>query len=85
VQLVQDGHALMAAFLLPLPWEAAGSPARLALVQSPLFAARIVCCWRPEWIAGTDGGGKMNFAWLVWINDSIRRWAGQRNVYVGRP
>jgi hypothetical protein len=54
----------LAAYLLPLPWEAAGNPSRLALMRA--VRLRIVCCWRPEWIDGAGGGGKMNYAWLVW-------------------
>lgn len=62
VKLVEAGRIELAAFLLPVPWEAAGGRADLMNA----VRIRIVCCWRPVWIAGTDGGGKMSFVWLVW-------------------
>jgi DNA (cytosine-5)-methyltransferase 1 len=54
------------ALLLPLPFEAAGGPKRLALMRSPFFRGRIVCGWRPRWIKGTKGGGTMNHCWFIW-------------------
>ena len=54
----------MTALLLPALWEAAGGPRCVALMRAK--APRIVCCWRPIWIEGTAGGGKLNYAWHVW-------------------
>jgi hypothetical protein len=81
VTLVERGAIGLAALLLPLPWEAAGSPDRLMLVQHPLMRGRIVACWRPEWVEGTGGGGKMNSAWLVWTRQKI---TGNSTVYVSK-
>jgi hypothetical protein len=67
VDLVKTGDVEMAAFLLPLPWEAASNAERVHLLKKAAY--RIVCCWRPEWIDGTGGGGKMNYVWLVWVRD----------------
>jgi hypothetical protein len=54
----------MAALLFPALWETAGSPRRVALMRT--MAARVVCCWRPIWIEGTKGGGKLSFVWCIW-------------------
>jgi hypothetical protein len=67
-RLAREGVVELAAFLLPLPWTAAGS--RVALMRA--MRLQITCCWRPEWIEGTGGGGKMNFAWLVWTRERTR-------------
>ena len=77
IQLVDAKRVELAAFLVPLPWEAAGS--RRDLMST---AIRIVPCWRSIWVPGTKGGGKMNYVWLVWrrslfINHSI-------NIYLNR-
>jgi hypothetical protein len=66
VELIRRGQAELAAFLLPLPWTAAQG--RLTLMRN--VRLQITCCWRPEWVAGTGGGGKMNSAWLVWTRES---------------
>lgn len=68
VGLLDAGQADLVAFLLPLPWEAAGT--RLALMWR--LSLRVVCSWRPEWIEGTGGGGKMNSVWLVWTRHPPR-------------
>ena len=76
VQLVRDGLIELAAFLVPLPWEAAGS--RFAILCD--MTLRIVPCWRSVWVPGTKGGGKMNYVWLVWTR--AKRFP--RNVYLNR-
>jgi hypothetical protein len=45
-------------------FDAAGQ--RGHLFQDPLCALRIVMPWRPEWIAGTKGGGTISSTWWVW-------------------
>jgi hypothetical protein len=57
----------MAALLAPALWEAASGPRRVTLMRA--MALRIVCCWRPIWIEGTAGGGKLN-AWHVWTREA---------------
>ncbi len=64
VQLVREGTVKLAALLLPALWETASTPRRTALMRS--MTCRIVVCWRPVWIEGTKGGGKLNHAWHVW-------------------
>jgi hypothetical protein len=80
VRAVRNGAVGTAAYLLPLPWEAAGRPSRLKLMRA--VRLRIVCCWRPEWIDGTGGGGKMNYAWLVWTPPGL---CLPQTVYVEKP
>ena len=52
----------------PPLWEAAGGPRRVALMRA--MDLRIVCCWRPVWIEGTAGGGKLNYAWDAWTREA---------------
>jgi hypothetical protein len=78
LRLMDAGQVDLAAFLLPLPWEAAGT--RLELMRR--LSLRIVCSWRPEWIEGTGGGGKMSSVWLVWTQNPPRF---PLTVYEGRP
>jgi hypothetical protein len=68
VELVHAGSVEMAALLLPALWETAGGPRRVALMRA--MNLRIVCCWRPVWIEGTHGGGKLNYAWHVWAREA---------------
>ena len=78
VELVVTGQIDLAAFLLPLPWEAARS--RADLMDS--MRLRIVPMWRSVWIPGTRGGGKMNYVWLVWTTYG---WGFRRNFYLRKP
>ncbi len=64
VELVRRHAIELAAFLVPLPWEAAAG--RFDLLRS--MRARIVPTWRSAWVPGTRGGGKMNYVWLVWTD-----------------
>ena len=64
LQLVKAGRIELAAFLLPVPWETAGS--RVDVLRD--MAVRIVPCWRSTWVPGTKGNGKMNYVWLVWTS-----------------
>ena len=68
VELVHAGSVEMAALLAPALWEAASGPRRVTLMRA--MALRIVCCWRPIWIEGTAGGGKLNYAWHVWTREA---------------
>ena len=65
VELVRRGQVDLAAFLVPLPWEAAAGRLDI-LVQ---MRARIVPTWRSTWVPGTKGNGKMNYTWLVWTKE----------------
>jgi hypothetical protein len=68
VDLVRNGTIDLAAYLTPLPWIAAGS--RVELMNSATLV--ITCNWRPLWIEGTKGGGKMNSCWIVWTRERTR-------------
>jgi len=78
VELVRKSAIELAAFLVPLPWEAAGG--RLDLLRR--MRARVVPCWRSVWVPGTRGGGKMNYVWLVWTRDVS---AFPITVYLRKP
>jgi len=83
VKLVDERHVELAAVLVPLPWEAAGSRSDLMARVS----LRIVPCWRSVWVPGTKGGGKMNYVWLVWTwpwGAPLSLRASGRSIYLHR-
>jgi hypothetical protein len=41
-------------------------PGRLHLLNRPSFFGEILCCWRPRWIAGSEGSPMHAYAWSVW-------------------
>jgi hypothetical protein len=41
-------------------------PGRLAYLNRPSFFGEILCCWRPRWIAGSQGSPMHAYAWYVW-------------------
>lgn len=71
VSLVETGELDMAALLFSSLWSGAGE--RASLFDSITYTGRIDCLWRPEWIAGTGGGGTMPFSWFVWSRHSTAR------------
>jgi len=64
LRLLHWGCIRFAALLVPHQFDAAGQ--RRPLFQDPLCALRIVTSWRPAWIRGTKGGGKISSTWWVW-------------------
>jgi hypothetical protein len=78
VELVRNGTIELCAFLTPLPWIAASS--RVGLMNNATLV--ITCSWRPLWIEGTKGGGKMSSNWIVWTRKPARF---PLNVFVSRP
>jgi len=71
----------LVAVLLPIQWQAAGT--RVPLFRSPRYSGAITCCWRPEWIEGTGGGGKIASCWFLWANPFLGMFAA-RNVFVAK-
>jgi hypothetical protein len=51
VALVEGQHVDLVAALFRTIWGA--EPGRLAYFNRPSFFGKILCCWRPRWIAGT--------------------------------
>ena len=41
-------------------------PGRLRYLNRPSFFGEILCCWRPRWIAGSEGSPMHAYAWYVW-------------------
>jgi hypothetical protein len=78
VELVRNGTIDLAAYLVPLPWIAAGS--RVELMNNATLI--VTCNWRPLWIEGTKGGGKMSSNWIVWTRKKTNL---PINVFVRRP
>ena len=43
-------------------------PGRLPYINRPSFYGEILCCWRPRWIAGSEGSPMHAYTWYVWRN-----------------
>jgi hypothetical protein len=41
-------------------------PGRLPYLNRRSFYGEILCCWRPRWIAGSEGSPMHAYAWYVW-------------------
>jgi hypothetical protein len=41
-------------------------PGRLAYFNRPSFCGEICCCWRPRWIATSEGSPMHAYTWYVW-------------------
>jgi hypothetical protein len=41
-------------------------PGRLPYLNRPSFHGEILCCWRPRWIAESEGSPMHAYAWYVW-------------------
>jgi hypothetical protein len=41
-------------------------PGRLTYLNRPSFHGEILCCWRPRWIAGSEGSPMHAYTWYVW-------------------
>ena len=41
-------------------------PGRWRYLNRPSFYGEILCCWRPRWIAGSEGSPMHAYAWYVW-------------------
>jgi hypothetical protein len=64
IALVEGRHVDFVAALFRSIWGA--EPGRLAYLNRPSFYGEILCCWRPRWIAGSEGTPMHAYAWYVW-------------------
>jgi hypothetical protein len=61
---VEGQHLEFVAALFRSIWGA--EPGRLPYLNRPSFHGEILCCWRPRWIAGSDGSPMHAYAWYLW-------------------
>jgi hypothetical protein len=66
IALVEGNDVELVAALFRSIWGA--EPGRLLYLNRPSFHGEILCCWRPRWIAGSEGSPMHAYAWYVWRN-----------------
>jgi hypothetical protein len=66
ISLVEGQHVDFVAALFRSIWGT--EPGRLPYFTRPSFCGEILCCWRPRWIAGSEGSPMHAYAWYVWRN-----------------
>jgi hypothetical protein len=64
IALVEGQHVDFVAALFRSIWGA--EPGRLRYLSRPSFYGEILCCWRPRWIAGSEGSPMHAYAWYIW-------------------
>jgi hypothetical protein len=64
ISLAEGQHVEFVAALFKSIWGA--EPGRLPFFNRPSFFGEILCCWRPRWIAGSQGSPMHAYAWYVW-------------------
>jgi hypothetical protein len=64
ISLVEGQHVEFVAALFKSIWGA--EPGRLPFFNRPSFYGEILCCWRPRWIAGSQGSPMHAYAWYIW-------------------
>jgi hypothetical protein len=64
ISIVEGQHVEFVAALFKSIWGA--EPGRLPYLNRPSFFGEILCCWRPRWIAGSQGSPMHAYAWYVW-------------------
>jgi hypothetical protein len=64
IALVEEQNVDFVAALFRSIW--GNEPGRLPYLNRPSFFGEILCCWRPRWIAGSQGGPMHAYAWYVW-------------------
>ena len=64
IALVEEQRVELVAALFRSIWGA--EPGRLPYLNRPSFCGEILCCWRPRWIPGSEGGPMHAYAWYVW-------------------
>jgi hypothetical protein len=80
IDLVERQHVDLVAALFRSIWGA--EPGRLPYLNRPSFYGEILCCWRPRWIAGSEGSPMHAYAWYVWRKTP---WSGPSlKVRIGR-
>jgi hypothetical protein len=80
IALAEGQHVDFVAALFRSIWGA--EPGRLAYFNRPSFFGKILCCWRPRWIAGTKKNPMHAYAWYVWRKEP--RSGPSLKVRVGR-
>jgi hypothetical protein len=80
ISLVEGQHVEFAAALFKSIWGA--EPGRLPYLNRPSFFGEILCCWRPRWIAGSQGSPMHAYAWYIWRKEP--RSGPSLKVRVGR-
>jgi hypothetical protein len=80
IALVEEQNVDFVAALFRSIWGA--EPGRLAYLNRPSFFGEILCCWRPRWIAGSQGSPMHAYAWYVWRKEPRR--GPSLKVRVGR-
>src|ERR1700722_17640902 len=63
IALAEDQHVESVAALFKSIWGA--EPGRLPYLNRPSFFGEILCCWRPRWIAGSQGSPMHAYAWYI--------------------
>jgi hypothetical protein len=81
ISLVEGQHIECVAALFKSIWGA--EPGRLPYLNRPSFYGEILCCWRPRWIAGSQGSPMHAYAWYIWRKEP--RSGPSLKVRVGRP
>ena len=66
IALVEGRHVEFVAAVFRSIWGA--EPGRLPYLNRPSFHGEILCCWRPRWIAGSEGSPMHAYTWYVWRN-----------------
>jgi len=64
IALVERQSVDFAAALFRSIWGA--EPGLWCYLNRPSFYGEILCCWRPRWIAGSEGSPMHAYAWYVW-------------------
>jgi hypothetical protein len=64
IALVEGQLVEFVAALFRSIWGA--EPGRLPYLTRPSFCGEILCCWRPRWIAGSEGSPMHAYTWYVW-------------------
>jgi hypothetical protein len=80
ISIVEGQHVEFVAALFKSIWGA--EPGRLPYLNRPSFFGEILCCWRPRWIAGSQGSPMHAYAWYVWRKEP--RSGPSLKVRVGR-
>jgi hypothetical protein len=80
IALVEAQQVDFVAALFRAIWGA--EPGRLPYLNRPSFFGEILCCWRPRWIAGSQGSPMHAYAWYGWRKEPRR--GPSLKVRVGR-
>jgi hypothetical protein len=68
IALVERQEVDLVAALFRSIWGA--EPGRLPYLNRPSFHGEVLCCWRPRWIAGSEGSPMHAYTWYIWLKTS---------------